>query len=175
MKRVKQINTARFLPKTYKFIFILQYSKLKSVYLLQIIKIFLRQQHLKKIRQQGVQKMSNSVENHSDEEITNNHQFKRKILEESQLNKNKRIKSDFVEKIEIKIEEKKEKNDKKFCAKCNKRLKLLCDFTCRCGKVFCAAHRFNDQHNCSFDYRKEATKALEKTNPKIVHDKIARI
>lgn len=118
--------------------------------------------------------MKQSVENQSDEEILKD-QFKKKIKEESIIKKNKRIKIEPIQKKEIKIEEKKIKKNGKFCMKCNKKLKLACDFICRCGNIFCAMHRFHDQHNCSFDYRKEALEKLGKMNPKIVKDKIAKL
>lgn len=127
--------------------------------------------------------MSNSVEEHNEEEVIHNeeevysNQYKRKVLEDRKYSKNKRRKNNNqnVKKEEIKIVEKVINNSFKKCKKCGKRLKLLFEFKCRCGELFCAFHRFHDQHDCSFNYREEAIKELKKMNPKIVHDKIGRL
>merc|ERR1711915_211392 len=114
----------------------------------------------------GVKRMRQSVENHSDEEILNT-QLKRKIIEEQTVQNGKRHRSSPEQKKEVKVEEKKLTSGAKYCGKCNKKLKLLCDFSCRCGNVYCAKHRFHDQHDCTFNYRKKALEELKKSNPKI--------
>lgn len=119
--------------------------------------------------------MRQSVENHGDEEIHNSQQLKRKVIkEEIEVNSIKRVKHNSVEKNETKIKEQEPLKKKKQCYFCDKKLKLLTDFSCRCGNIFCAKHRFHDQHNCTFNYRKKALKKLKEMNPKIVHDKIKR-
>lgn len=35
------------------------------------------------------------------------------------------------------------------CFTCRKKVSLAGTFSCVCEKVFCSAHRFADQHNCS--------------------------
>lgn len=119
--------------------------------------------------------MNDSLEDHSEEEIFSS-QIKRKIIEETNKCLTKRRKSGVSVKKEVKVGSgKNAKNNSKFCEKCDKKLRLMCEFTCRCGGVFCAMHRFHDQHGCTFDYRKEAMAKLEKMNPKIVNDKITRL
>lgn len=72
---------------------------------------------------------------------------------------------------QVKIPEKQEKDEQQ-CAFCSKKLKFFNTFTCRCEKMFCSRHRFYDQHQCSFDFKKEAQKRLKEANPKITPKKI---
>jgi len=55
---------------------------------------------------------------------------------------------------------------KRACELCQKKL-ALSDFSCRCGGLFCAIHRPDAEHKCSYDYRAENFKALS-TNMKVV-------
>ena len=49
---------------------------------------------------------------------------------------------------------------KKRCLVCNKRVGLT-GFHCRCGGLFCALHRADTAHNCTFDFATEANANLE--------------
>eukprot|EP00250_Pteridium_aquilinum_P033687 c6092_g1_i1 orf=414-932(-) len=60
------------------------------------------------------------------------------------------------------------------CFSCNKRVGLT-GFKCRCGGLFCSLHRYNDKHNCSFDYKAAARDAISKANPVIKADKVDKI
>eukprot|EP00808_Paulinella_micropora_P003508 g23123.t1 len=60
------------------------------------------------------------------------------------------------------------------CWQCNKRIGIT-GVECRCGYVFCGVHRYADQHNCSFDYRKLQRKKLEKENFQLQRKKFERI
>ncbi|KAI5148636.1 hypothetical protein ENBRE01_0451 [Enteropsectra breve] len=60
----------------------------------------------------------------------------------------------------------------KTCAHCNKKLKFINTYICRCEKSFCTMHRFFDQHNCEFDFKTDAKNKLRNNNPKIVAEKI---
>lgn len=59
------------------------------------------------------------------------------------------------------------------CASCNKRLKFISTFTCRCQKSFCTKHRFHDKHDCTFDYKSEARVKLMENHPKVAPKKIS--
>jgi hypothetical protein len=48
-------------------------------------------------------------------------------------------------------------------------------FTCRCGGLFCAIHRYSDKHECHFDYRKLGAEEIRKNNPVIESEKIHKI
>lgn len=65
------------------------------------------------------------------------------------------------------------KQKKKKCPVCKKKLGLT-GFECRCGKIFCALHRYSDKHECSFDYEKQGKDLLRAANPVVEDDKIAR-
>lgn len=60
------------------------------------------------------------------------------------------------------------------CHACNKRVGLL-GFPCRCGNTFCAKHRYFNEHNCQFDYKKFGRDAIAKQNPDMKPKKIDKI
>ncbi|KAJ4824164.1 Zinc finger A20 and AN1 domain-containing stress-associated protein 8 [Turnera subulata] len=60
------------------------------------------------------------------------------------------------------------------CTTCRKRVGLT-GFSCRCGNLFCALHRYSDKHNCSFDYRTAGQDAIAKANPVVKADKLDKI
>ena len=64
--------------------------------------------------------------------------------------------------------------NKKKCLICNKRIGLT-GFACRCGGLFCGAHRAETAHGCTFDFKAAATATLETKLVKIdsTRDKLA--
>jgi len=60
------------------------------------------------------------------------------------------------------------------CNSCKKRVGLT-GFNCRCGNLFCSAHRYSDKHDCPFDYRMAGRDAIAKANPVIKADKLDKI
>ncbi|KAK8688963.1 hypothetical protein V6N13_087694 [Hibiscus sabdariffa] len=60
------------------------------------------------------------------------------------------------------------------CTKCCKRVGLT-GFNCKCGNLFCAAHRYSDKHECPFDYRAAARDAISKANPVVRAEKLDKI
>lgn len=60
------------------------------------------------------------------------------------------------------------------CATCKKRVGLT-GFSCKCGNLFCAMHRYSDKHDCPFDYRTVGQDAIAKANPVIKADKVDKI
>jgi hypothetical protein len=60
------------------------------------------------------------------------------------------------------------------CPCCNKKLGLV-SFTCRCGENFCAEHRYNDAHNCNYDFQEEQKRKLSADLVKVVGDKLNRL
>ncbi|KAF1782716.1 Zinc finger, A20-type [Phytophthora cactorum] len=54
--------------------------------------------------------------------------------------------------------------NKKRCWECKKKVGLTA-LECRCGYVFCNSHRFEDQHNCSFDFKAADRAELARRNP----------
>ncbi|KAL2923737.1 Zinc finger A20 and AN1 domain-containing stress-associated protein 4 [Bienertia sinuspersici] len=60
------------------------------------------------------------------------------------------------------------------CLTCRKRVGLT-GFSCRCGNLFCAAHRYSDKHDCPFDYQGAAQNAIAKANPVVKADKLDKI
>eukprot|EP01047_Picozoa_sp_COSAG01_P077925 COSAG01_NODE_14213_length_1482_cov_2.300072_2_plen_176_part_00 len=48
---------------------------------------------------------------------------------------------------------------------------------CRCGGLFCGAHRMSDAHSCTFDYKAHSSEQLQQSGrvDKVVPDKITKI
>ncbi len=57
------------------------------------------------------------------------------------------------------------------CSECKKKLGLI-GIKCRCEKMFCTAHIMAETHNCSYDYRGEAMKALSTSMVAVTHDRV---
>ena len=53
--------------------------------------------------------------------------------------------------------------DTKRCWFCNHKIGLL-GFSCKCSYIFCAKHRYVDEHSCTFDWKKHGRKQIEKDN-----------
>ena len=60
------------------------------------------------------------------------------------------------------------------CHICSKKVGLL-GFDCRCGGLFCALHRSDQDHDCTFDYKSLQRAELAEKNPKIVADKVTKL
>ena len=58
------------------------------------------------------------------------------------------------------------------CSQCKIRVGFL-GFDCKCGNLFCGAHRYSDKHECTYDYRTEERKKLETSNPVVCAAKLA--
>ncbi|KAG1364240.1 putative Zinc finger A20 and AN1 domain-containing stress-associated protein 8 [Cocos nucifera] len=71
-------------------------------------------------------------------------------------------------------EETKTKEVPNRCNACRKRVGLM-GFSCRCGNLFCAVHRYSDKHDCPFDYRTAARDAIAKANPVVKAEKLDKI
>lgn len=69
---------------------------------------------------------------------------------------------------------KKEQKDKKRCFDCNKKTGLL-GIECKCGYVYCNAHRMPEIHNCGFDHKQTGKDKLKKEVIKVYNGKIAEI
>ena len=71
-----------------------------------------------------------------------------------------------------------QKKRQKRCKKtdCKKKLQLT-DYPCKCGYIYCALHRLPEQHECSFNFKKERNDENEKTigEMKCVSNKIENI
>lgn len=67
------------------------------------------------------------------------------------------------------------KKNAKHCFQCGKKTGLTTSYECRCGNNFCAAHRYAETHNCTFDYKTAGRKYLQETNPIISAPKLPKI
>ena len=60
---------------------------------------------------------------------------------------------------------------KRGCEACQKKLSLTA-FPCRCGGLYCPAHRSDIDHKCSYNYRAESMKNLSTILVKVSGKKI---
>jgi len=60
------------------------------------------------------------------------------------------------------------------CFQCSKKIGLT-GIECRCGYVFCGAHRYPDTHACDFDFKKHDRDILAKVNNKVESKKLESI
>jgi len=66
------------------------------------------------------------------------------------------------------------KKKKNKCGSCKKKVGLT-GFTCRCGGLYCAVHRYSDKHDCVFDYRSLGAREIRANNPLIKGEKVQKI
>lgn len=60
------------------------------------------------------------------------------------------------------------------CSVCRKKVGLT-GFDCRCGGLYCGAHRYSDEHDCTFDYKELGAQEIRRNNPLVVEEKINKI
>ena len=61
------------------------------------------------------------------------------------------------------------------CFVCNKKLKLVQQFTCKCNHYYCSEHKFPENHECTFDYKESGKKRLVRENPVVINEKLLKI
>ncbi|XP_017288300.1 AN1-type zinc finger protein 4 [Kryptolebias marmoratus] len=67
------------------------------------------------------------------------------------------------------------KKSSKHCFLCGKKTGLATCYECRCGHNFCAAHRYAETHDCTYDYKTAGRRFLQETNPFISAPKLPKI
>lgn len=60
------------------------------------------------------------------------------------------------------------------CAHCNRKLNITNIYDCRCGRIFCAQHRYSEVHECAHDYKTEGRRLLAQQNPLVTAPKLAK-
>jgi len=61
------------------------------------------------------------------------------------------------------------------CLQCGKKTGLATTYTCRCGGMFCAIHRYAETHSCTFDYKAEGREMIARNNPVVTAPKLPKI
>jgi len=61
------------------------------------------------------------------------------------------------------------------CAVCNKKLGLVAGFKCKCNGMFCAIHRSENVHDCSFNFAEAGLNGLSGRLVVIGREKINKI
>ncbi|KAG2331899.1 hypothetical protein Bca52824_003079 [Brassica carinata] len=64
--------------------------------------------------------------------------------------------------------------DPKRCLTCRRRVGIT-GFRCRCGYVFCGTHRYAEQHECTFDFKRVGKEKIAKANPIVKAEKLEKI
>ncbi|XP_035213090.1 transcriptional regulator ATRX homolog [Stegodyphus dumicola] len=62
----------------------------------------------------------------------------------------------------------------KKCLVCRKRLGLV-PIQCRCGGLYCSIHRYDREHNCTFDYKAMGAEEIRRNNPLVIAEKIHKL
>jgi len=76
-----------------------------------------------------------------------------------------RMREEARRKEEEELEDRKQKNTTR-CYKCGKKTGLT-GFECKCGYIFCSAHRHAEDHACVFDHKAHGRQILAQQNPKV--------
>ena len=66
------------------------------------------------------------------------------------------------------------RQNKNRCKFCNKKLKLMNTYNCKCNYSFCEKHRYCHEHNCTVDKSKYKDD-IKKNNPSIHFKKLEKI
>ncbi|PAA81427.1 hypothetical protein BOX15_Mlig032873g1 [Macrostomum lignano] len=61
------------------------------------------------------------------------------------------------------------------CQACRRRTGPSSSFECRCGRIYCARHRYPESHSCSFDFKEQGRQLLRESNPRVLAPKLQRI
>ena len=61
------------------------------------------------------------------------------------------------------------------CQLCKRRLGLAAVYSCHCAGVFCTQHRYPESHQCSYDFKTEGRRLLERANPLVTAPKLPKI
>jgi len=70
-------------------------------------------------------------------------------------------------------EKKQQRTSTTRCSECRQKALILVD--CHCGKYTCLNCRYPEKHECTYDFKKEGKKELEKNNPVVTGEKISKI
>lgn len=65
--------------------------------------------------------------------------------------------------------------ERKKCEECNKKIKSIISYPCKCQRYFCQIHKISKLHNCNYDYISEYKKILQNNNQRVKKDKINKI
>jgi hypothetical protein len=72
----------------------------------------------------------------------------------------------------IEMEDREDQTDKTRCWNCCKKIGLT-GVRCRCGYLFCSAHRYAESHSCDYDYKTNERRKLSKQNPVVQAEKLS--
>lgn len=64
--------------------------------------------------------------------------------------------------------------DRSRCVECKKKVGLAA-IECRCGNVYCGAHRPAEKHLCTFDFKQLGRSTIEKQNEKLVAERFEKL
>ncbi len=51
----------------------------------------------------------------------------------------------------------------------------LLGYGCKCGYTYCGKHRYPEEHACTYDHRAEAKAKIDKANPLVEAEKMAKL
>ncbi|XP_035211519.1 AN1-type zinc finger protein 6-like [Stegodyphus dumicola] len=126
---------------------------------------------------------------HSQNDITSTAAFKEFSSSDASLKNSNTVSNEKSTKMSLRVKEennrphsgrklpfiKAKKKSYKRCSLCSKKTGLATSYVCRCGKNFCASHRYAEVHNCSYDYKTEGRRILQLNNPVVAASKLPKI
>ena len=67
-----------------------------------------------------------------------------------------------------------QKKEKIRCGVCRRKITMTY-IECKCGKKFCGRHRYPEEHDCTYDHKREREEKILKENPVIKKQKLEKI
>ena len=52
---------------------------------------------------------------------------------------------------------------------------MLADFPCKCSNFYCSQHRFSESHKCTFNYKEQGVKLIEKNLVQVNGSKLNKL
>ena len=79
------------------------------------------------------------------------------------------------ENVEVKETKKSETRPKRCQHEACKTKLMLSDFACKCSNFYCSQHRYSESHKCTFDYKSQGVKLLEKQLVQVSGSKVDKL
>lgn len=88
--------------------------------------------------------------------------------------KSARVKLRAVRRFRLSIVKESVQTNKTRCWTCKRKVGIT-GIECRCKFVFCGKHRYPDEHDCSFDFKQQHRRKLEKENQRVEGSKFEKL
>lgn len=103
------------------------------------------------------------------EQVVKENRLLKKRREEAKRREQEAVEREAQRQREEEERERRNRQDASRCYACNKKIGLT-GFQCQCGYFFCSAHRYAEDHNCSFDHKAHGRDILAKQSAQGLKD-----